>query len=51
MKATYDLSKAKRGLAKDARGKAHITIYLDDDVQAYFRDACSRDSGTAQFPH
>lgn len=42
MKAEYDLSKAKRGAVAKTAGKTRITIYLDDDVLAYFRDAATR---------
>ncbi len=37
MKKDYDFSKAKRGPVANAMGKTRITIYLDDDVIAAFR--------------
>lgn len=43
MKTEYDFSKAKRGPVKAATGKTRITIYLDDDVLAHFRDAATRE--------
>ena len=43
MKTEYDFSKAKRGAVKEATGKTRITIYLDDDVLAHFRDAATRE--------
>lgn len=41
MKTEYDFSKAKRGPVKAATGKTRITIYLDDDVLAHFRDTAT----------
>lgn len=37
MKANYDMTKAKRGAVVAPRGKTRITIYLDDDVVAGFK--------------
>ena len=37
MNKDYDFSKAKRGPVANAKGKTRITIYLDDDVIAAFR--------------
>jgi len=38
MKAEYDFSKAKRGAVIPPTGKTRITIFLDDDVLAAFRE-------------
>ncbi|USX15912.1 BrnA antitoxin family protein [Oxalobacteraceae bacterium OTU3CAMAD1] len=38
MDKEYDFSKGKRGPIIDPTGKTRITIMLDDDVIAYFRD-------------
>lgn len=38
MKKEYDFSKGKRGPVLSAEGKTRITIMLDDDVLAFFRD-------------
>ena len=38
MKKEYDFSGAKRGSIAKTRGKTRITMYLDDDVLAAFRD-------------
>ena len=38
MDKEYDFSKGKRGPVIDPTGKTRITIMLDDDVIAYFRD-------------
>ena len=38
MNKEYDFSKGKRGPVIDPTGKTRITIMLDDDVIAYFRD-------------
>jgi uncharacterized protein (DUF4415 family) len=39
MRKQYDFSKAKRGPVVPApKGKSRITIRLDDDVLAWFRD-------------
>ena len=37
MKTNYDMSKAKRGAVVAPKGKTRITIYLDDDVVAGFK--------------
>jgi uncharacterized protein (DUF4415 family) len=37
MKANYDMTKAKRGAVVAPKGKTRITIYLDDEVIAGFR--------------
>lgn len=37
MKTEYDMTKAKRGSVIGTRGKTRITIYLDDEVLAAFR--------------
>ena len=37
MKTEYDMTKAKRGSVIGTRGKTRITIYLDDEVLATFR--------------
>lgn len=38
MKAEYDFSQAKRGAIIPQTGKTRITIYIDDDVLANFRE-------------
>ncbi|MGL5076607.1 MAG: BrnA antitoxin family protein [Waterburya sp.] len=38
MKAEYDFSQAKRGSVIPQTGKTRITIYIDDDVLATFRE-------------
>lgn len=38
MKAEYDFSKAKRGAVIPPTGKTRITIFLDDDILAAFRE-------------
>ena len=38
MKKEYDFSRGERGPVLSSRGKTRITIYLDDDVLAAFRD-------------
>lgn len=38
MRKNYDFSKGKRGAVVAAPGKTRITIMLDDDVLAYFRE-------------
>lgn len=38
MKAEYDFSQAKRGAVIPQLGKTRITIYIDDDVLAAFRE-------------
>jgi uncharacterized protein (DUF4415 family) len=37
MKTNYDMSKAKRGAVVSTKGKTRITIYLDDEVVAGFK--------------
>ncbi len=37
MKANYDMTKAKRGAVVAPKGKTRITIYLDDEVIAGFK--------------
>jgi uncharacterized protein (DUF4415 family) len=37
MKADYDMTKAKRGAVVAPKGKTRITIYLDDEIVAAFR--------------
>lgn len=37
MKANYDMTKAKRGAVVAPQGKTRITIYLDDQVIAGFK--------------
>lgn len=38
MKAEYDFSKAKRGAVIPSTGKTRISIFLDDDILAAFRE-------------
>lgn len=38
MKAEYDFSQAKRGAVVPQTGKTRITIYIDDDILAAFRE-------------
>ena len=38
MKAEYDFSKATRGAVIPPTGKTRITIFLDDDILAAFRE-------------
>lgn len=38
MRKEYDFSQGKRGSALPAKGKTRITIMLDDDVIAAFRE-------------
>ena len=53
MKREYDFRKAKRGpVVAPARGKTRITIRIDDNVLAWFRDVVERaGSGPAYRPH
>ncbi len=37
MKKEYDFSKGKRGPVVKAEGKTRITLYLDDDILAAYR--------------
>ena len=46
MKREYDFSKAKRGpVIPVPKGKTRITILLDDDIIAWFRDQVDRAGG------
>ena len=46
MKKEYDFSKGKRGaVVAPAPGKTRITIRLDDDVLAWFREEVHRSGG------
>jgi uncharacterized protein (DUF4415 family) len=46
MKREYDFSKAKRGAVVTVpKGKTRITIRLDDEVLAWFRDQVERAGG------
>jgi uncharacterized protein (DUF4415 family) len=46
MKREYDFSKAKRGaVVAVPKGKTRITIRLDDDTLAWFRDQVERAGG------
>lgn len=46
MRQEYDFSKAKRGAVVSLpKGKTRITIRLDDDVLAWFRDQVHRAGG------
>ncbi len=46
MKREYDFSKAKRGpVMPIPKGKTRITIRLDDDVIAWFRDQVDKSGG------
>ena len=38
MKKEYDFSKGKRGAVVPQKGKTRITIYLDDEILAEFRE-------------
>jgi uncharacterized protein (DUF4415 family) len=38
MKKDYDFSKARRGAPLQGKGKTRITMYLDEDILAAFRD-------------
>lgn len=38
MRKEYDFSEAKRGSVVSSKGKTRITIYLDDDVIAAYRE-------------
>jgi len=38
MKKEYDFSKGKRGAVIPSKDKTRITIYLDDDILANFRE-------------
>lgn len=46
MKREYDFRKAKRGpVVAPAKGKTRITIRIDEDVLAWFRDVVERAGG------
>jgi len=46
MKNEYDFSNAKRGsVLKTPTGKTRITIRIDDDVLAWFKDQVNRSGG------
>ncbi len=46
MKREYDFSKARRGpVVRVSKGKTRITIRLDDDVLAWFREQVHRAGG------
>ena len=46
MKKEYDFSKAKRGaVVTPASGKTRITIRLDDDILAWFRETVNEAGG------
>lgn len=46
MRKEYDFSKAQRGaIAPAPKGKTRITIRLDDDVLAWFRDRVNEQGG------
>ena len=38
MRNEYDFSKGKRGAVIPSKGKTRITIYLDDEILATFRE-------------
>jgi uncharacterized protein (DUF4415 family) len=42
MKDEYDFSNGVRGAVADATGKTRITIFLDDDVLAEFKERASQ---------
>ena len=42
MKKEYDFNKAKRGSVVSQKGKTRITIYLDDEVLAEFRNRAEK---------
>ncbi len=46
MEAEYDFSKGKRGAVEPiSTGKTRITIRLDDDILAWFRDLVNQQGG------
>ena len=46
MKAEYDFSNAKRGtIAKQTKGKARITIRIDEEILEWFRARVHADGG------
>ena len=42
MKDEYDFSNGTRGAVVDSTGKTRITIFLDDDILAAFRERASQ---------
>lgn len=42
MKKEYDFTDAKRGPVIPSSGKTRITIFIDDDVLAAFRDVAAK---------
>lgn len=48
MKAEYDFSNGKRGAVVPQRGKTRITIYIDDEVLAAFRQQAEESGGGYQ---
>lgn len=42
MKDEYDFSDGKRGAVVDSTGKTRITIFLDDDILATFRERAAQ---------
>ncbi|MCX7092364.1 MAG: BrnA antitoxin family protein [Methylobacter sp.] len=42
MKDEYDFSDGKRGAVVDSTGKTRITIFLDDDILAAFRERAAQ---------
>ena len=42
MKDNYDFSNGTRGAVVDSTGKTRITIFLDDDILADFRERASQ---------
>jgi uncharacterized protein (DUF4415 family) len=49
MKAEYDFNKGKRGAVVPApTGKTRITIRIDDDLLAFFRDQVEKSGGNYQ---
>jgi len=48
MRAEYDFSKGKRGPVIPAKGKTRITIFIDNDVLAAFRERAERESAGYQ---
>ncbi len=46
MKKEYDFSQARRGaVVRPAPGKTRITIRIDDDVLAWFREVVTKSGG------
>lgn len=43
MKASYDMTKAKRGAVLPTAGKTRITIYLDDSILEAFRQRAEQE--------